>query len=52
MSKLEYAFMLIGFALWFYVGYKIGHNRATNKWIKSFCDIVNGSIDLTKLKNK
>lgn len=32
--------MIIGFALWFYAGYKIGHSKATRQWIKKFTDLV------------
>ena len=32
--------MFIGFGLWFYAGYKVGHSKATRSWVKKFSDLV------------
>ena len=40
MTNIQYILMLIGFALWFYAGYKVGHSKATRSWIKKFSDLV------------
>ena len=57
MNTIQYVFMFIGFATWFYAGYKIGYSKATKSLTKNITDIIKSdeteiTFDMNKITYK